>query len=49
VIIRGRGIEETLTFSIIQGATAAVALPFENLFSQKWIEKVLKHAENPLK
>jgi len=30
VIIRGRGIEETLTFSIIQGATAAVALPFEN-------------------
>jgi len=30
VIIRGRGIEEVLTFSIIEGATVAVPLPFEN-------------------
>ena len=30
VIIRGGGIEEILTFSIIEGATVAVPLPFEN-------------------
>lgn len=30
VIIRGRGIEVTLTFEIIEGATVAAEIPFEN-------------------
>lgn len=30
VLIRGRGLTETLTFEIIEGATVAVSIPFEN-------------------
>ena len=30
VILRGRGIEESITFEIIEGATVAVAIPFED-------------------